>query len=387
MRTKFAALIVLLLLGVPITANALETDELIALTAMPLVVAAAAELTDVPTSELMNLVGTLNNANVPPTQFVEVVRYAPVAIVSPAEPRFTTYVTTEYGRGVGGKTLAYEIADAYPTYGVEEVHIVDPPVVTYVERQTILPQYVVTRFEPQPIDPVALVAMPLAVAAVADVANVPTSDLMNFITLLNRARVPPAQFVEIVRYSPTMLLDDVQRPLFLRTVTTEIDRGVIGRPLAFALADRIGIDDIDNVDFVRSSPAVIEPVITTRVARTHPHGGPPGQLKKELGLQTGAEVVHGYKPGRSSKPHSVARSRVVRPSRETTKVRHEKKVHQPPVRVEHGPAVMRPVMKQPHVSKGHGGAGGNKGNGGGNAGGNKGGGGGGGGKGKGRGKG
>ena len=62
MRHKFAALLLLALLGLPISANALETDELIALTAMPLVVAAAAELTDVPTSELMNVVSTLNNA-------------------------------------------------------------------------------------------------------------------------------------------------------------------------------------------------------------------------------------------------------------------------------------------------------------------------------------
>jgi len=42
------------------------------------------------------------------------------------------------------------------------------------------------------------------------------------------------------------------------------------------------------------------PVVVTRVeeVRLHPHGGPPGQIKKELGLQTGAEVVHGVKPGR-----------------------------------------------------------------------------------------
>src|SRR5688500_7486984 len=103
MRKKFAALIVLVVLGLPTGANALETDELIALTAMPLVVAAAAELTDVPTVELMSVVSTLNNAAVPPTQFVEVVRYAPIAIISPTEPRFTTYVTTEYGRGIVGE--------------------------------------------------------------------------------------------------------------------------------------------------------------------------------------------------------------------------------------------------------------------------------------------
>lgn len=305
MKHKFAALMLLVLLGLPISANALETDELIALTAMPLVVAAAAELTDVPTSELMSVVSTLNNAMVPPTQFVEVVRYAPVAIVAPAEPRFTTYVTTEYARGVTGEPLALAIAEQYPAYGVEEIQVVDPPVVTYVERQTILPDVVVTRFEPQPWDPLALVAMPLAVAAVSEATDVPASDLISFIAALNRARMPAPQFVEVVRYSPVVLVSD-DRPLFLRQVTTYVDRGVVGRPLAFALADRIGIDDIDverpAIFIDRDDDVFLPPVVTTRVAtaRAHPHGGPPGQLKKELGLQTGAEVVHGTRRGRSS---------------------------------------------------------------------------------------
>jgi hypothetical protein len=353
MRKKFAALIALALLGLPITANALETNELIALTAMPLVVAAASELTDVPADELMSVVSTLNNAQVRPTQFVEVVRYAPVAIIAPAEPRFTTYVTTEYARGVTGEPLALAIAEKYPTYGVEEVQIVDPPVVTYVERQEYLPQYVITRFEPQPFDPLALVAMPLAVAAVSDATNIPAGDLISFITALNRARMPAPQFVEVVRYSPAVLVDATERPVFLRYVTTEVDRGVVGRPLAFALADRIGIEDIerprviihedDDNDFVM-------PIVTTRVAttRTHPHGGPPGQLKKERGLQTGAEVVHGTSARR------VASSR---PSRVTPRVKAEKHVTRAP-KVTHAPKVER--APKVHVSKGHGGGGGGK---------------------------
>ena len=325
MRNKFTALIVLVLLGLPIGADALETKELIALTAMPLVVAAAAELTDVPTSELMSVVSTLNNAAVPPTQFVEVVRYAPVAIVAPAEPRFTTYVTTEYARGVVGEPLALSIAERYPAYGVEEIQIVDPPVYTYVERQTILPQVVVTRFEPQPVDPLALVAMPLAVAAVAELTDVPANDLIRFISSLNRARVPPAQFVEVVRYSPVMLVDTVERPVFLRYVTTEIDRGVIGRPLAFALADRIGVDDLDILDpprrIIVDRNVILPPTVVRRVAytRTHPHGGPPGQLKKELGLQTGAEVVHGTRRSRPDRTIRVDRDddgRATRPARD-----------------------------------------------------------------------
>lgn len=311
MKKPICALIVLVLLGLPGSARALETNELIALTAMPLVVAAAAELTDVPASELMNVVSTLNNAAVPPTQFVEIVRYAPVAIVAPAEPRFTTYVTTEYARGIVGEPLALSIADRYPTYGVEEIEILDPPVYTYAERRTILPEVVVTRFAPTRFDPLALVAMPLAVAAVAELTDVPAGDLVSFISSLNRARMPPTQFVEVVRYSPVLLVDSRERPLLLSYVTTEIDRGVVGRPLAFVLANRIGIDD---VDILRPPPILVDrdeflpPVVVTRVAqvRAHPHGGPPGQVKKELGLQTGAEVVHGTR--RSRPDRAVART-------------------------------------------------------------------------------
>lgn len=337
MKKPFCALILLVALGLPGSARALETNELIALTAMPLVVAAAAELTDVPTAELMNVVATLNNANVPPTQFVEIVRYAPIAIVTPTEPRFTTYVTTEYGRGVSGDDLAYSIVEQYPAYGVEDrIEIVDPPVVTYVERETILPEVVVTRFEPQPFDPLALVAMPLAVAAVSELTDVPRNDLISFISALNRAHLPPTQFVEVVRYSPVMLVDVEERPRFLSFVTTQIDRGVIGRPLAFALADRIDVDDIDVLDppttVLVERDELLPSVVTTRVASAggHPHGGPPGQLKKELGLQTGAEVVHGTSRGRGRSGRSSSVARVdrddddrPRPKRKVRKVRSD----------------------------------------------------------------
>jgi uncharacterized membrane protein YgcG len=363
MRKKFAALIAVVLLGLPIGANALETDELIALTAMPLVVAAAAELTDVPTDELMSVVSTLNNAQVRPTQFVEVVRYAPVAIVSSTEPRFSTYVTTEYARGVVGDPLAIEIAERYPTYGVaEEIHIVDPPVVTYVERQEILPQYVVTRFEAQPVDPLALIAMPLAVAAVAETTDVPASDLISFIAALNRARMPAPQFVEVVRYSPVVLVDTTERPVFLRYVTTQVDRGVIGRPLAFALADRIGIEDIarPRVIIDRDRDVDILPtVVTTRVAttRSHPHGGPPGQLKKERGLQTGAEVVHGT---RRAQPERVTRNRVSddRPRVESKPAKAQRVAKPQRVKVKPQHVAKAKVSKPQHGSKGQGGGGG-----------------------------
>jgi hypothetical protein len=151
----------------------------------------------------------------------------------------------------------------------------------------------------------ALVAMPLAVAAVSEVTDVPMSDLMDVVTLLNDANVPPVQFVEVVRYAPVALVveEEPTRTPFVEFVRTRFDAGVVGVPLVTEIEREIrfyGVPDAeldviapslviaDNDDFI---PA---PVRTRLAAQRsgHPHGGPPGQLKKERGLQTGAEVVH-----------------------------------------------------------------------------------------------
>ncbi|HYI09091.1 MAG TPA: hypothetical protein VEK57_08460 [Thermoanaerobaculia bacterium] len=309
MKIKRPALFALFLLAFAGTASALEVDDLIAVTAMPLAVADVIALPDVPREEVITVVTTLNQAAVPAPQFVEIVRYVPVALMEPAEPRFVTYVTQEYERGIVGQPLALAIADRYDTYGIDDFDIVNPPVVTVVERREFLPQMVVTRFQPVEFDPLALIAMPLAVAAVADIADVPRTDLMRFIVSLNQAMVPAPQFVEVVRYSPVVFVDRTASPQFVQFVTTEVDRGVIGRPLAFAIARRIEtfqpVDiDIHRPRLIVARDVILPPVVVTHIASRHPHGGPPGQLKKELGLQTGAEVVHGTRPNR------VTRSRV-----------------------------------------------------------------------------
>ena len=50
-----------------------------------------------------------------------------------------------------------------------------------------------------------------------------------------------------------------------------------------------------------SRDTFIPEIVRTRVAEvvtmhSHPHGGPPGQLKKIEGMQTGAEIVHRDRP-------------------------------------------------------------------------------------------
>ncbi|HJQ40831.1 MAG TPA: hypothetical protein VKB93_27145 [Thermoanaerobaculia bacterium] len=315
MKTSLPALVVLGILAFAGPADAFTVDEdLVAVTAMPLAVADVTALPDIPQSDVMTVVTTLNQAAVPAPQFVEIVRYVPVALVQPAEPRFTTYVTQQYQSGVIGEPLAVAIADRYDAYGIEHVDIADPPVLTVVEQREILPPVVVTRFQRVDVDPLALIAMPLAVAAVADIAGVPQNDLMRLVASLNQALVPAPQFVEVVRYSPVVLTDQTASPQFLQFVTTEVDRGVLGRPLAFEIAERIETVEPVDINVIEPRPA-LAPMVVTREARAHPHGGPPGQLKKQLRLQTGAEVVHGTSPRRvarkvSQKPPRMHAARV-----------------------------------------------------------------------------
>lgn len=301
---KKLTLALLALVAIAPGAHALETEDALALVAMPLAVAAAADITGVPVDDLVDVVVAMNRAEVPPPQFVEVIRYTPVVLVEQREPLFVEYVTNVTDRGVAGTALARSMADRISAYGVREIDIVDPPIVTIVERDVWVPPVVQTRLGIEPLDPVALVAMPLAVVAVADVTGIPRDDFFRLVASLNRAAVPPAQFVEIVRYSPAVLVDPALHPQFVNFVTTSVDRGIHGDRLALAIVDRYEAWGIDGIDVVNPQIGIVEreefipPVVTRRVARVtgHPHGGPPGQLKREIGVQTGAEVVHGEHP-------------------------------------------------------------------------------------------
>lgn len=284
-----------LVLALPATGAALDTEEILGLVAMPLAVAAVADLADVPAEDVVGVVSALNRAAVPAPRVVEVVRYSPVMLVDrTVEPPFVSWLDERVDTGLRGEPLAVEIVDRYQVYGIEDYAVTSPRVLLVEDE--ILPPVVRTRFD---VDPLALVAMPLAVAAVAELADVPVSDLMSLVMALNRADVPPLQFVEVVRYSPVVLLDDRTRPQFMQLVTTtrDVNRDAYALALAQHLRTR-GAEEIDVVS-VRRPVLVSEVDILPPVVRNHPHGGPPGQLKKELGLQTGAEVVHGTRRGRS----------------------------------------------------------------------------------------
>src|SRR5688572_24284381 len=120
-----AAATVAVALFLPVQAEALETNELLALVAMPLAVAAVSEITDVPTSDLIHVVTLMNDANVPPAQFVEVVRYAPVALVveQPVRTPFVEFVRTRYQQGIVGLPLVMEIEREITFYGIPDVEL------------------------------------------------------------------------------------------------------------------------------------------------------------------------------------------------------------------------------------------------------------------------
>src|SRR5438445_169026 len=174
-------------------------------------------------------------------------------------------------------------------------------------------------------DLLSLVAMPLAVAAVSNVTGVPQQDLTNVVSALNQGNVAPTQFVEVVRYTPVVLTNQTNAPVFVDYVTTQVNQGVTGDALATAIANQVRSYGAPQTNVTAPPPQVIveqrdfvPPVVMTRVeeVRQHPHGGPPGQLKKIVGVQTGAEIVHGEKPGRqvptpmmSGQPAPVAKEK------------------------------------------------------------------------------
>ncbi|HVE70936.1 MAG TPA: hypothetical protein VNI54_06170 [Thermoanaerobaculia bacterium] len=366
-HTAFAVL--LLALFIPVNASALQADDLVAIAAMPLAVAAVSELTDVPANELIDLVATLNQAQVPAPQFIEVVRYAPVALVDTSQP-FVPYITSQVEQGVRGEALALAIEDRIETYdGADTIDVVHAPRVVVVD-QYFYPEVVVTRFQPVVVDPLSLVAMPLAVAAASAITDVPASELASLVALLNQARVPPRQFVEIVRYSPVALVD--RDPAFLTFVTTQVSDGSRGITLARLIDDRyesLGLANVNVIDPPLITDVIIPPVVTTRIAerRSHPHGGPPGQLKKQLGLQTGAEVVHGSHPGKGKAKAQRADVRVTertvaksnRGGGGKGKSRKAERVSRPERQVTHAPRVeqVHKAPKAPKASSGNDGGG------------------------------
>jgi hypothetical protein len=346
MRRIVAVAALLLSTFIPSQAQALQTEELVALAAMPLAVAAAAETTGVPVGDIVDVVTVLNDAYVPPAQFIEVVRYAPAAVMVDTTPDpFVVYLRDQYDSGLRGPALVSVVENRFRTYDLGDVDltVAEPGVayyqpVTYYEPATFFPPVVQTRITTHYVDTgdlLAMALMPLAVSAVSDLAGVPHNDLVSFVQLLNAAAVPAPQFVEVVRYSPAVLLVEERRSPFVVYLQDRYDAGLRGDAFVTVIESRLRTyDDFGNFDLNVTEPRIVTyqpdlffpPVVRTRYidSSSHPHGGPPGQLKKEWGLQTGAEVVHGSSRGRSGKASRVERTRVDRSSDRVVRVERDR---------------------------------------------------------------
>jgi len=303
---KKIALLLMLLALVPMRAWALNTSDLLSLVAMPLAVDAVSNVTGVPQDQLAQFVSTLNQANVPPPQFVQTVRYAPVAL---QQPDFVPYVQTQSSQGISGVQLVDVIDQRLPQYGVtlQPVEYVDvTPAYVLSDRYVYSPIQQTTLASGGSNSLLSLIAMPLAVAAISEIANVPQEQLTALLSTLYQGNLPPAQFVDTIRYVPVAL---VEQPDFVPYVQTQVANGVTGPALVTVIDQRLpAYTPVPAASNIVVTQDYVPPAVRTRVAEAHahPHGGPPGQLKKIYGLQTGAEIVHGSEPGRQFTPQPVA---------------------------------------------------------------------------------
>src|SRR5438445_1109661 len=292
---KIVICLLALVLATP--ARALNTRDLLSVIAMPLAVTAVSNATGVSQSQLADLVTSLNQANVPPTQFVEVIRYVPVTADN---PNFVQFVQTDVSQGITGDALVNAIVDRLRSdYNVTPTLTLngEPTTIVVSDNYVVTPTVVTTND-----DPLAVIGLPLAVAAVSNISGVSQSELANLIATLNNANVPPTQVVQVLRYVPVALVSD-NGPQFVQFVQQQTTQGVTGPALVSVVVQRLQTFFPARTQIVVTNPApqpvivqnFVPPEVVTRVEeiRVHPHGGPPGQIKKELGLQTGAEVVHG----------------------------------------------------------------------------------------------
>src|SRR5581483_4476938 len=190
---KLALLLAFVL--VPARAWALNVNDLLSTIAMPLAVAAVSNVAGVNDTQLADLVTSLNQANVSPTQFVEVIRYVPVALVDQNGQPFIAYVQEQTSQGVSGDALVNAIATRLRSnYNVTPVLDLTGAPTTVVLSDNYIPPVVTTQLG---TDPLALIGLPLAVAAVSNITGVPQDELANLVATLNSANVPPVQEVQI----------------------------------------------------------------------------------------------------------------------------------------------------------------------------------------------
>ncbi|MGH7486922.1 MAG: hypothetical protein ACREMY_15175 [bacterium] len=254
---KKVSLLLLVLALLPLEAKALsnyDSSEILSVVAMPLAVSAVCDVRGVQTDRVGELVTYMDQANVAPSDFIDVFRYVPVALVLRTDnrPDFVEWVHGEVGRGVTGVALVTSMETRLRTY---DNYV---PVSTYHPRRHYRESYAYA-FEPDYVpvtirrhcdlllaDPFSLVEMPIAVANVCDL-GIPYDRVASFSVELNLGRVGPVQFVELMRYAPAALVvngDYYGQPDFVDFVRARRVGGINGYSLVVALDHQLRYYDV-----------------------------------------------------------------------------------------------------------------------------------------------
>ncbi len=256
---KKIAFALLLLALLPLEAKALNTydnGQILSYVAMPLAVSAVCDVRGVQTDRVGELVTYMNQANVEPTDFIDVFRYVPVALVLRTDnrPDFVGWVHGEVDRGLVGTALVTSMESRLRTY---DDYV---PVSNYRTRHrqytresyayAYEPDYVPVTIRRHcdrlMLDPLALVEMPVAVTNVYDL-GVPYDRVSSLVIELNLGDVAPVQFVEVMRYAPAALVvsnDYYGQPDFVQFVRTRRLGGISGYPLVQAVNQQLQYYDI-----------------------------------------------------------------------------------------------------------------------------------------------
>jgi hypothetical protein len=243
---KKTALLLLFIAVVPLEAkafNSYDNSDVLSYVAMPLAVSAVCDVQGVQTDRVGQLVTYMDQANVTPADFIDVLRYVPVALVLRTDnrPDFVEWVHGEVDRGLVGEGLVNAMETQLRTYDPDAAQVRYRPHRRYRSRDDYAyayePDYVpvIIRRHCERFleDPLSLVEMPVAVTHACDL-GLPYDRVGGLVVELNLGDVPPLQFVEVMRYAPAALVvtgDYYGQPDFVQFVRTRRIGGITGYPL------------------------------------------------------------------------------------------------------------------------------------------------------------
>ena len=286
---KLALLTLFMAALVPLKAHAFNSalnpaDDTLAYVAMPLAVSNVCNVRGVQTDQVASLAAYMDQAQVSPEGFIDVFRYAPVALVysSGRRPDFVQWVGTQVGDGVTGDQLVSAMETQLQTYGGDVVSV-PRTYRRHYEPRYYEPDYYDVAFEPdyvpigvrrycerELLDPFAMIDMPVAVADVCDL-GVPYDRVGRLVVQLDLGNVEPWQTVELLRYAPpALLVSDYGQPDFAQYVYDQRVGGLNGYPLVQVASQQLltynVVAQIDPVPQVYTGRTAFAPVAQNYVS-------------------------------------------------------------------------------------------------------------------------